>query len=372
MLAEPDFTRSLGGYRVVALGGELQLGQPQLAELSQWVQDGGVALVFASQLRTVEDHAGFVGMALGDSRLVRISNVTDEETHWSSQAAGHSSQRPFCVSQGGTSAAWYIKTGGDPAVTSGWDNGVHDKCCTSSLNTCRWYPTLQACNAALTAATCLPCASCDGSGSALACPQWKECGASHSFALSTTTGSMGTNASVLLSAAVTLTPNHSQILPAVLRNNIGAGSVLTVLLDDADALRSGPSPRTGALGYGVFSHLLGRMADSVLPVDLLDMATRTVDMKTQLQVLLGRSTAGWHVTLVNNQGVTKHSSTAAVIDATKAASVMLKMKAGYGTLESATLATDATRRQLPVTNGEVGVTVPAGGVAVVELALKES
>lgn len=95
-------------------------------------------------------------------------------------------------------------------------------------------------------------------------------------------------------------------------------------------------------------------------------------MKTQLQVLLGRSTAGWHVTLVNNQGVTKHSSTAAVIDATKAASVMLKMKAGYGTLESATLATDATRRQLPVTNGEVGVTVPAGGVAVVELALKES
>jgi hypothetical protein len=47
------------------------------------------------------------------------------------------------------------------------------------------------------------------------------------------------------------------------------------------------------------------------------------------------------------------------------------MKAGYGTLESATLATDATRRRLPAVNGEVAVTVPPGDVAVVELVLKE-
>jgi hypothetical protein len=120
----------------------------------------------------------------------------------------------------------------------------------------------------------------------------------------------------------------------------------------------------------VFLHL-GRMVDSVLPVDLLDLTTRTVDMKTQLQMLLGRSTAEWHVTLINNQGVKKHPSTPAVIDAAKAQSVVLKMKAGYGTLESATLATDATRRRLPVVNGEVAVTVPPGDVAVVELVLKE-
>ena len=375
VLAEPNFTRSLGGYRMVALGGELQLGQQQLAELSQWVRDGGVALAFASQLRAVDGHAEFVGMGLGDRTLsVRIGNVTDEETHWSSQAADHhSNQRPFCVSQGGTSAAaFYIKTGGNSAVTSGWDNGVNDKCCTSAPNACRWYPTLQACTAALMTATCLPCASCNGTGSALACPQWKECGASQTSALAATTGSMGASTSVLMSAGVTLTNNDSQILPAILRNKIGAGSVLTVLLEDADALRNGPGPRTGARGYGVFSHLLGRMADSVLPFDLLDVTTGTIDMKTQLQMLLGRSKAGWHVTLINNRGVTKHPSTAAVIDATKAVSAVLKLKAGYGALESATLATDSARRQLPVIDEGVRVTVPPGGVVVVELGLKQS
>ena len=97
VLAEPNFTKSLAGYRVVALGGEVQLAQPQLTELSQWVREGGVVLAFASQLRTVDRHAEFVGMGLGDSRSVHISNVTDEETHWSSQADDHSNQRPFCV-----------------------------------------------------------------------------------------------------------------------------------------------------------------------------------------------------------------------------------------------------------------------------------
>ena len=370
VLAEPNFTKSLAGYRVVALGGELQLAQPQLAELSQWVRAGGVALVFASQLRVVDGHAGFVGMGLGDSRSVRVSNVTDEETRWSNQAGHHSNQRPFCVSQGGASAAaFFIKTGGNPAIRSGWDNGKNDKCCTSAPNTCRWFPTLQACTAALATATCLPCASCNGTSS-MACPQWKECGATQLSALSTTTGSMGPNTSVLLSAGVATKDNESSILPAVLRNNIGAGSVLTVLLEDADALRSGPSPRTGAQGYGVFSHLLKRMADSVLPVDLLDVATGAIDMKTKLQMLLGRSKAGWHVTLINNGGVTKHPSTAVKIDATKAVSAVLTMKTGYGALESATLATDAARRPLPVVDGGVRVNVPPGGVAVVELGLR--
>ena len=83
--------------------------------------------------------------------------------------------------------------------------------------------SLQACTAALATATCLPCASgCNGTGSPLACPQWTECGGSQSSTLYTTTGSMGPNSSVLLSAGVTLTSTESQILPAVLRNDIGA------------------------------------------------------------------------------------------------------------------------------------------------------
>jgi hypothetical protein len=47
------------------------------------------------------------------------------------------------------------------------------------------------------------------------------------------------------------------------------------------------------------------------------------------------------------------------------------MKTRYGTLESATLASDSARRQLPVINGRVVVTVPPGGVVVVELGLKQ-
>ena len=112
-------------------------------------------LAFASQLRAVDRHAEFVGMGLADSRSVHISNVTDEETHWSSQADDHSNQRPFCVAQDG-SAAFFIKTGGNPAVRSGWDNGKNDKCCTSAPNTCRWYPTLQACTSlSLSVSLCL-------------------------------------------------------------------------------------------------------------------------------------------------------------------------------------------------------------------------
>eukprot|EP01043_Picozoa_sp_COSAG02_P076955 COSAG02_NODE_16609_length_1071_cov_1.034979_2_plen_100_part_01 len=68
VLAEPNFTKSLAGYRVVALGGEVQLAQSQLAELSQWVREGGVILAFASQLRAVDRHVEFVGTGLGDSR----------------------------------------------------------------------------------------------------------------------------------------------------------------------------------------------------------------------------------------------------------------------------------------------------------------
>ena len=373
MLAEPDFTQSLTGYRVAALGGEIQLTQGQLGELTQWVRDGGVVLAFASQLRLVDGHAEFVGVHLSnDSSSVHVRNVTDDETKWSSsEAIDQSKQQPFCVSQGGASSSYYIKTGGNPSVKSGWDNGVNDKCCTSALNTCRWYTTLQECTAALAGgADCLPCASCNGTGSPLSCPQWQECGGGQTLVLFTATGSMGTNTSALLSAGVTLTNNQTQRLPAVLRNHIGAGSVLTVLLEDADALRTGRG-RTGAPGYGVFSHLLGRMADDVLPIDLLDVATGAIDMKSQLQLLLGQSEAGWHVTLINNHGVTKHPSKAAVIDASKAVSAVLTMKTRYGTLESATLASDSARRQLPVINGRVVVTVPPGGVVVVELGLKQ-
>jgi hypothetical protein len=76
------------------------------------------------------------------------------------------------------------------------------------------------------------------------------------------------------------------------------------------------------------------------------------------------------VTLINNGGVTKHPSTAVKIDVTEAVSAVLKMKTGYGALESATLATDVARQQLPVIDGGVRVTVPPGGVVVVELGLE--
>merc|ERR1712096_159592 len=122
----------------------------------------------------------------------------------------------------------------------GWDGGHSDKCCSSGPGNCLWYGTEKKCAAALAAGVaCDPCANCSSGGPTdVTCPQWSGCGTADTIPFTTTAGSMGSNTSVLLSVdGNSAAANRSLTLPAVLRNNIGVGTFLTVLVEDAATLQ---------------------------------------------------------------------------------------------------------------------------------------
>lgn len=78
--------------------------------------------------------------------------------------------------------SYFIKTGGDPRVTSGFREFA-DKCCRQSPKDCRWFINVDnatafaACMQALAGGgSCLPCSGGGGRGansSALGCPDWR-------------------------------------------------------------------------------------------------------------------------------------------------------------------------------------------------------
>jgi hypothetical protein len=86
---------------------------------------------------------------------------------------------PYCQlaripSPGHSSYSYFIKTGGDPGVISGF-NPLYDKCCCMSANDCHWFvnvdnaTTLSACTSFLHLESCL---SCGNVSSSLGCPDW--------------------------------------------------------------------------------------------------------------------------------------------------------------------------------------------------------
>jgi hypothetical protein len=92
--------------------------------------------------------------------------------------------QPFCVMSIGASGdpTWYMRTGGDPAVRTGWDSDAGDRCCRVQDNTgrpidngnapgedCLWWGSQGECEAALPGwrDTCL---SCDTLDTAQGCP----------------------------------------------------------------------------------------------------------------------------------------------------------------------------------------------------------
>lgn len=303
VLAEVNFTQSLSMYRVAVLGGDVSLDPGHMAELMQWVEQGGVLMAFASQFRAVEGHDYLIGVKLGanDSLVSVGGGFVDHETKWHSTTPSVADHRPFCSPQTAATtpaessmmaSSYYIKTGGDPSKRTGWDGGEDDKCCASSPQNCRWFATLAACNAALAAGvSCAPCGSCRSNRTSVSCPDWEACPVLTDVPLGQLAGPLGNNASVWLSVDA----HGTQLAqPAVLRNNLGAGAALTILMEDPEVLRD----------YGVVAHLLSRLSDEVLPIETKGFGPNAeVDMKTRLQVLFGRAQAGWHVTMCNNHGV---------------------------------------------------------------------
>ena len=146
-----------------------------------------------------------------------------------------------------------------------------------------------------------------------------------------------------------------------LRNSIGNGTVVTVLLEDYQTLDA----------LGILPHLLARLAADVLPFEVIDANSGENLLLSKLEMLLARRSTGWQVTIVNNHGVTKQPNSAAVVDASQRQVASVRLKPALGVVASATLTTTtvAVSKQLAVTNNSVSIAVEAGELVVLRFTL---
>ena len=360
-------------YRVAMLAGEVQLPGDAAATLSRWVRAGGTAVLFPSQLQgaSAEAMRELVGAQLqkgGPQPLpAQIATVVDVEDGWRHNrsapapspfdqppAAPENGNKPapFCVP---ANSSWYIKTGGNTSVTRGWDGGSNDKCCRQGASTCIWFDTVTACTAALAKPNaCLPCAGPSAVNDG--CPTWRPALPPPQPVPNATLVDALDTATVLLSGESA--HGGEPPLPMALRNPLGRGTVVTVLLEDAPALAE----------FGVLSHLLARLSADVLPFEVLSAEAGGTDLLgDQLEMMLARASTSWQVTLVNNHGVSKRLREPAVIDASKRVAGVLRLKSGYGTVTKALVATEGGRA-LAVSGGStLAFTVEAGAVVVLDV-----
>jgi hypothetical protein len=275
------------------------------------------------------------------------------------------------VAHGGAPASFYIKTGGNASVTVGWDGGEQDKCCRTNAKSCDWWYSLADCQAALrNLSSCLPCPW--GDADDLGCPWWLSTPPAPVPPSNVSQIQQLGSASVLLSASYN-PPQASSgrvhhggavALPIALRNRVGAGTVVTVLLEQAAALKE----------LGVLQYLLSRLSADVLPFDVLSASAGTDLLGSRLEMMLARASDSWQVTLINNAGVSKRPRRPAVVDPSKRVECLLRLKPGYGTVKRAALATEGGRALPLLHRGSGGgdgrsveLAVEAGGVAVIDV-----
>ena len=103
----------------------------------------------------------------GPAPLLITESATSSARVWGGGGGGGGNTTPFCVFCAAC-GAWYLKTGGDPSITSGWDQGFNDKCCSTDASNCYWFPTEGACQAHSPA----QCRACSAGDSDMGCPSW--------------------------------------------------------------------------------------------------------------------------------------------------------------------------------------------------------
>ena len=394
VLNERGSIAALALYRVAFMAGNVSLGSMDvLTQLGAWVRQGGTAVVFASQLGAASGGGGggsaaaaaaaaaLIGAELGGQVNVSCSSfhtVTDVETGWThsrssmaitkdnTHSAGSGNTAPFCVPEATAGLPpYYIKTGGDPSFKVGWKKqSLWDRCCEVSQGQCRWFASLALCTAALAShVSCLSCTSCTEISNG--CPSWQSgCPQPYPPPPPPSRGltgvrKPGTATTVLQATAAAAGKDTAPSFPVVLRNSVGNGTFVTVLLEDDVALG----------GLGILPHLLSRVAEDVLPFEVVAVGTGANMLATQVEMLLARRPSGWQVTLVNNFGVVKQPDTAAVVDPSKRLSATVRMKPGYGNVASAALVTATSTTLLAVNNNSATVVVEAGDLAVINIEL---
>jgi hypothetical protein len=179
-------------YSVAFLAGEVTLSDADVARLLPWIERGGTLVVFASQLQQLNTSTAEALVGARVRYATRLPNTTrglisvlDTETGWRHNRSAPTPS-PFtpppppagaalCVPHGGSPESYYIKTGGNRSVKSGWDGGTQDKCCRVSASGCGWWYSMAACEAALrnlsssSNSVCLPCVSGEVN---IGCPSW--------------------------------------------------------------------------------------------------------------------------------------------------------------------------------------------------------
>ena len=335
-------------YKAIVLAGDVEIDQEIACAglLSRYVRAGGIVVMLAERvnhsqaLRALLTEAGL--SLKSHVRQITASAARSLDDSWEVPAANVTAAAPFCSPIFGQSGVvwtgrFYIKTGGVRSKRRGWDGGVLDKCCRDGAGNCFEFATADVCQTALMHQNC---SQCDDEGVGVGCPTWADGAA---VAIASVTG-----ATTTLSEFVAA---DSSTVPAVVTAALGTGSLTLILASDTPTLE----------GFQLLARTLQPLADSLTPFELLDAATRRVDLRGRVQLMLNRwpdDGATFNVTLINNEGVTKTPSEAADQEPTSAVSVVLRATLGRRIVHLSCRGRGAALGG----DGAVHVTLPPGGV----------
>jgi len=350
----------LNSYSAIFLTGiGNDLDENLSAEIVKYVLGGGSIILSAPEAANAIAAGWLPSNLLGFSSLTssplpfsNLTSVSDLQTGWTRAAKG---QLPFCV-QASTGRSFYIKTGGDPSVRNGWDGGNIDKCCSTDASSFRWFGSSSECALALPLVPIL-CKSCNPSSSSdVGCPSWS----SLSINVYAVEGVTSAEPILLLNSA------DGKSTPCGVLNAPGGGqgSVLTLLVDSTNSALS-------QSGLGLAEHLLDRLADDTVPVSLYTNASTG---QPGVQLLINRALTGWLVTLINNNGVVKQPSYAEQYDSSKGLSVLVSLKAIFGSVASAWVSPggELPVKDIPVIGSQnVSLVVPAGDLVILFLQVND-
>jgi hypothetical protein len=337
-------------YRaLVFVGGAAPLPADAAAAVADFVAAGGFALLGAEDVGSGASFPpGFLGVTLGGgAEEVEVASARDAQTGW--VGGGGGGPPAFCALDD-AGKHWFIKAGGDPTKTRGWDGGVRDKCCSESSSACLWFPSAGACAAALPAAPvlCRACPPPPAPADDVGCPRWAPTHAP--IALNLTLAALS-GATTLLTLNLT---NGTVALGASI-NTFGLGAVAIILAPAANAWADG--------GLNLTAHFLDRLFN--------DTAVFSVQSNVSsdgagggVALLTNRHPWGWAATVVNNNGVVKQPGEAAVVDPAAGRRVALALR---GVPPAALAAAWVSSGGASKTAAEVGAATDGSAAVVVEV-----
>ncbi len=366
------------GYRVaVVVGGGSSMTPSFAAVIEEYVARGGSVILYADAIVPSSLSKQFLGCEIGPIAADRsVMSVEDLQTGWTNTAVD-----PFCVEA--TSSSFYIKTGGDLEKRSGWDGGIHDKCCSVDHEDCFWFSSMANCQQALlerkkelgkarpsqhdaqatSKMSLLLCRSCVGSFDDVGCPAWPIAGPMPVYNITSLT-----TARALLQLTAEGKESEEDAgpvaAPAAVINSYGNGTVVVILVPNENSVAGG--------GFGIVRHLIERIKDDTSVVSIAECskvsssshvlrATTTTNINKnncRMQLLVNKVPAGWNITVINNNGVVKLTNASEVIDVSDSRTLRLVLGKGYESSRAWISAGLRDKQPIPLEMVNESMTVP--------------